>query len=54
MKPPAHRVDEHVGRLEMCGRIGMTGLPALEPLEGVALLPGAADLDERPRRPPSP
>jgi hypothetical protein len=53
-KPPAHRVDEHVGRLEVSGRVGMSGPPSLEPLEGVAFLPGAADLDERPRGRPSP
>ena len=43
----AHRVDQHVGRLEMRRRLGMARLPALEPGERILLALRAADLDQR-------
>ena len=46
-KRPAHRVDQHVGRLEVRGGLGMSRLPALESGERVFLPPRAPDLDQR-------
>src|SRR6185503_4911006 len=46
-KPPAHRVDEDVGRLEMRACVRMARLPALEPGERGRFFPRAADFDER-------
>ena len=46
-RPAAHRIDEHVGGREVRGRVGMTGLPALQPGERILLALRAADLDQR-------
>ena len=44
----AHRVDEHVGGLEVRRRLRMPRLPALEAGQRILLLPArAADLDQR-------
>ena len=43
----AHRVHQHVRRLEVRRRLGVARLPALEPGERVLLAPRAADLDQR-------
>ena len=47
VKPAAHRVDQHVGRFEVRGRVGMARFPAGEPGERILLLLRAGDLDER-------
>ena len=44
---PAHRVDEHVGRLEVSCRRRVLRLPSLEALERLGLRRRAGDLDER-------
>src|SRR5262245_29098316 len=46
VKPPAHRIDEHVGRLKMCRGLGMSCAPALEAGERVVLLLRTPDLNE--------
>src|SRR5438132_887400 len=43
----AHRIDQHVGGLQVLGDFGVTRLPALEPRERVLLALGARDLDQR-------
>ena len=47
VKPAAHRIDEHVGRREVRGRVGMARLPALEPGERIFFLLRTPDLDQR-------
>ena len=46
-KRPAHRVDQHVGRLQVRRRIGMTRAPSLETRERIVFLFRAADFDQR-------
>src|SRR4029453_13329392 len=46
-KPAAHGVHEHIGRFEMCGRLGMAEPPTLEAGERVLLFRGASDFDQR-------
>ena len=53
VKPPAHRIDEHVRWLKMRGSLRMACTPSLEPRKRVVLLLGAPDLDERALRYPS-
>ena len=54
VKPPAHRIDEHVRWLKMRGSLRMACTPSLEPRKRVVLLLGAPDLDERALRYSSP
>jgi hypothetical protein len=51
---PAHRIDEHVRRLEMRCGFRVTPAPPLQPGENILLLPRAPDLDQRVLRGPSP
>src|SRR5205814_1107023 len=46
-EPPAHRVDQHVGRLQVLGRLRVALLPPLQPGLGLLLGGGARDLDQR-------
>ena len=53
LEAAAHRVDEHVGRLEVRRRLGMPRLPALEARERVVLLSArgrSRSADASPRR----
>src|SRR5437773_623275 len=43
----AHRIDQHIGGLEVFRGFGVTRLPALEPRERVLLALGPRDLDQR-------
>jgi len=53
VKPPAHRVDQHVGGLQMRSGFRMPRLPPLQPRERIVLALRAGDLDQRElRRPP--
>src|SRR3990172_12955893 len=45
----AHRVDEHIRRLEVRRRFGVARLPALEPGERILPAFRASDLDQRMR-----
>ena len=47
MKPSAHRVDEHIGGLQMRSGFWMPRLPSLHAGERVRLPAGAGDLDQR-------
>src|SRR3954451_19693227 len=40
-KPPTHRIDEDVGRLEVSGRVRMSRPPALQPCERVFFFLGS-------------
>ena len=53
VKPSSHRIDEHVGWLEMRRGLRVARAPALETGKCVLLLFRAPDLDERARRYPS-
>jgi hypothetical protein len=46
-EPSAHRIDEHVSRLQMRDRPGMARLPPLEPGQRILFSRPAADLDQR-------
>jgi len=53
VKSPAHRVDQHVGGLQMRGGVGVPRLPSLQSRERIVLALRAGDLDQRElRRPP--
>jgi hypothetical protein len=54
VEPSTHRVNEHIGGLQMCRGLRMTCAPPFEPRERVSLLLGAADLNERMFRDPAP
>ena len=53
VKTAAHRVDEHIGGLEMCARFRMARPPAIESRKRVLFPARPRNLDERMlRRPP--
>ena len=47
VEPTAHRIDQHIRRLEMGGGLWMALAPALQTCECVVLLLRASDLDQR-------
>jgi len=47
LEPPAHRIDQHVGGLEVRSGVRVSRFPALEAGERIFLRAGPADLEQR-------